>query len=421
MVHPEKTVKQTPSACEGGREEPYQTFEPMKKQILLSLILGIAALNAPAQFTFIHISDMHVSGIPFEDSDTNARYFQCYIKEFAKLVPKPAFVVVSGDVSNVGNQAPDGMYPIVTRYLFPPGLTNPGIGDYFIDSAHTIPVYFVPGNHEYWMALVNPPVSNDTLAYYKKFLTPDTDYAITTDLAVIVFLRSGSDSTITAGNKKGKGLSDGQCAYLRDILHINSSKRKIIVMHHPAVNAIGTNSDGTPFTGVINSPEDCSIANNRNNFLNICDSNHVDIVLNGHEHQNVVAGRNGKVISENGSDSTRYIQTAAAFNRSYRIVTVDPSYVTVSAPMRSCMNTAVYGAPDPLNFSVFPNPASENLTIKCTGRSEVEILNVEGQLLKRFITDDISTIVDLSDLSGGIYIVKAMNRNGIAIRKIIKR
>jgi 3',5'-cyclic AMP phosphodiesterase CpdA len=364
---------------------------------------------------------MHVSGIPFENSDTNAQYFRCYIKEFAALNPKPAFIAVSGDVSNVGNQTPDGMYPIITQYLFPPTLTNPGIGDYFIDSAKTIPIYFVPGNHEYWVALVNPPVSNDTLTYYKKYLTPDTDYAITTDLAVIVFLRSGSDSTISAENKKGKGLSNEQCTYLRNMLSLNSNKRKIIVMHHPAVNAIGTNSDGTPFTGVITSPEDCSIANNRTTFLNICDSNHVDVVLDGHEHQNVVANRAGQVISENGSDSTRYVQTAAGFNRSYRIITVDSSFVTVSAPMRSCSNTGVNEFSNPLNISVFPNPANDKLTIGCSGQSEIEILNIEGQLLKRFITHDIYTIVDLSDLSSGIYIIKAKTSMGISIKKLIKQ
>jgi len=393
----------------------------MKKQFLLSAIIFISALSSFAQFTFIHLSDMHVSSIPFQNSDTNAQYFQCYIKEFAKLNPKPAFVVVSGDISNVGNQSPDGMYPTVTQYLFPPTLTNPGIGDYFIDSAKTIPIYFVPGNHEYWIALADPPISNDTLTYYKKFLTPDTDYAITTDLAVIVFLRSGSDSIITAANNKGKGLSNDQIVYLRDVLRINHDKRKIIVMHNPAVNAVGTNSDGTPFTGVINSPEDCSILNNRTNFLNICDSNRVDVVLTGHEHQNVVANRIGKVIPENGLDSTRYVQTAAGFNRSYRIITVDPSYVTVSTPLRSCTTTGINELNNSASISIFPNPAIDKLTIECIRQSDVEILNIEGQILKRLTTHDIYTLVDLSDLSSGIYIIKAKTRMGIAIKKLIKQ
>ena len=264
-------------------------------------------------------------------------------------------------------------------------------------------------------------MSNDTLTYYKKFLIPDTDYAITNDLAIIVFLRSGSDSTITASNKKGKGLSNEQIAYLRDVLRIHKEKRKIIVMHHPAVNAVGTNSDGTPFTGVINSPEDCSIANNRTTFLNICDSNHVDVVLDGHEHQNVVANRAGQVINENGSDSTRYVQTAAGFNRSYRIITVDASHVTVSPPMRSCLGTGVNEPNASPDISVFPNPATNQITIVCKKPALVEILDIEGQVKKRLTADEIHQVVDISGLQGGIYIIRAYTGRGIAIRKLVKQ
>lgn len=390
----------------------------MKKLLLISLLTGLLALNSPAQFTFIHLSDIHASSIPFEDADTNAQYFRGAIREFAALQPKPAFVVVSGDVSNVGNQTPDGMYPIVTRYLYPPSQVNPGISDYFIDPAQTIPIYFVPGNHEYWMALVNPPVSNDTLTYYNRLLTPDTDFVVTNELAVIVFLRSGSDSTITVQNKKGKGLTDQQCAFLRNALTANAGKRKIIVMHHPAVNAVGTNSDGTPFTGTITGPDDCSIANNRTTFLNICDSNRVDVVLNGHEHQNVVAGRNGHVIPENGSDSTRYVQTAAAFNRSYRIITVAATGVTVGLPQRTAVPAGTGDLQKRPGIAVYPNPASDRVTVECPFPASIEIMTVEGQLLKSLTTNSRTTAVDLAGFSRGLYLVKATTASGTATRKL---
>jgi 3',5'-cyclic AMP phosphodiesterase CpdA len=402
-------------------EELSQTSDTMKKTVLISVLICVLGLNASAQFTFIHLSDLHVSSIPFAESDTNAQYFQCYIREFANQIPKPKFVAVSGDVSNVGNQSPDGMYPVITQYLYPPAQTNPGIGDYFIDPALTIPIYFVPGNHEYWVALVNPPVSNDTLTYYKKFLIPDTDYAVVHDPAVIVFLRSGSDSTITSSNKKGKGLTNEQIAFLRDVLQLHRDKRKIIVMHHPAVNAVGTNSDGTPFTGVINSPEDCSIANNRTTFLNICDSNHVDVVLDGHEHQNVVANRAGQVIPENGSDSTRYVQTAAGFNRSYRIITVNPSYVTVSVPLRSCLGTGVNDLNLTPELSVYPNPATDHINIECTRPALIEILGVDGRVVQRLTADNVPVTADISGLKRGIYLIKASSRSGVAIKKLVKQ
>ncbi|MEI6882853.1 MAG: hypothetical protein WCO02_00090 [Bacteroidota bacterium] len=66
----------------------------MKTQILLFATVCIATMSSFAQFSFIHISDIHVSSTPSPNSDTNAQYFQCAIKEFAKLSPKPAFVSV---------------------------------------------------------------------------------------------------------------------------------------------------------------------------------------------------------------------------------------------------------------------------------------------------------------------------------------
>ena len=398
----------------------------MKTQILLFATVCIATMSSFAQFSFIHISDIHVSSTPSPNSDTNAQYFQCAIKEFAKLSPKPAFVIVTGDISDVGNTQPEGMYPTITQHLFPPTIPNPAAGDYFIDPDKTIPVYFTPGNHEYWTGFdsIGVPISNDTLFYYPKYITPDADYAITTDIAVIVVLRSGHDSPYSyppnAALIKGTGLSNAQCSWLRNILSQHKTKRKIIVMHHPPVNAAGTNSDGTPFTALKLDTATNSLLNNRTNFLNICDSNHVDVVLAGHEHQNVVADRKGDTISENWPNGTRYVQTAAAFNRSYRIISVDQAFVTVSHPLRSCLGTAVSEADNVSHISVFPNPVNEKLTIVCTKKSAIEVLNTEGQILKRLTAIDLYTAVDLSDLAGGIYIIKIKTEEGITVKKIIK-
>jgi 3',5'-cyclic AMP phosphodiesterase CpdA len=399
----------------------------MKKQTLVFAIVCMAALSSSAQFSFIHLSDMHVSNTPCANSDTNAQYFQCALKEFASFYPKPAWVIVTGDISDVGNQQPDGMYATITQHLYPHAITNPAIGAYFIDSALTVPIYFTPGNHEYWTGFdsIHIPISNDTLFYYPKNIIPDTDYTLTTDLAVIVVLRSGHDSPYgyppNPAVIQGTGLSNAQCSWLRNVLSSNAGKRKIIVMHHPPVNAAGTNSDGTPYTALQLDTATNSLLNNRTNFLNICDSNHVDVVLAGHEHQNVVANRKGDTISENWPDGTRYVQTAAAFNRSYRIITVNPTFVTVGLPMRSCNTIYSVGELNNLpKISVFPNPAIDKVTVECQQSADIEICNIEGQALKRVTTNDRLTTLDLSQLSSGIYIVKVRTSMGSAIKKLIK-
>jgi len=164
-----------------------------------------------------------------------------------------------------------------------------------------------------------------------------------------------------------------------------------------------------------------SLQNNRTNFLNICDSNNVDVVLAGHEHQNVVAGRKGDTVSENWPNGTRYVQTAAAFNRSYRIITVDPAFVTVGPPLRSCRSTGVNEVNNSTNISVYPNPAGNALTIGCARESGIEILNTKGQILQRSIAKDFHTTVDISHLSSGIYILKVRTGDGIAVKKFIKQ
>lgn len=68
----------------------------------------------------------------------------------------------------------------------------------------------------------------------------------------------------------------------------------------------------------------------------------------------------------------------------------------------------------------YPNPATGKLTIECSTQSEIEILNIEGETLKRLTTHDTYTIVDLSDFSSGIYIVKARSQKAVEIRKVIK-
>lgn len=397
------------------------------KKLLLFSILCAAMPGAFAQFTFVHMSDLHVSSAPAPNSDTNAQYFRCAIGEFATLNPKPEFVVVTGDISDIGNMQPEGMYPALAQYLFPPDLSNPLPGDYFIDAAKTIPVYFTPGNHEYWVSFdsIGLPVSGDTLFFYPGHISPDADYTIVNDLAVIVVLRSGHDTPYNYPPNplliQGTGISNEQIIWLREILSMHSTKRKIIALHHPPVNATGTNSDGTPFTEV--HPIDTatnSIHSNRTTFLNICDSNHVDLVLCGHEHQNVVASRNGDTVGENWTGGTRYVQTAASFNRSYRIVSVDPGFVTVSRPMRSCSGTGVAELKNSPDLSFFPNPATGKITVECSEKATLEILTIDGQIVKSIPGAITLATLDLVNLPGGVYIIKAKTNRGVAFRKLIK-
>ena len=193
--------------------------------------LSVVAQHTP--FTFIHISDLHVSTVSSSVNacDLNGEEAKCYLQQFKEMNPKPAFVLATGDISNIGNSSanPDGMYSALTQFLHPSSLLNPGIGALHIDSAQTIPIYFTPGNHDYYTTLLPPGTLTqlNTLPNYAKFIAPDSDYAVTTDISVILFVRSGYDiSYLISVDPKGSGLTNEQCDWIRTELSLNSNKRK---------------------------------------------------------------------------------------------------------------------------------------------------------------------------------------------------
>ena len=72
-------------------------------------------------------------------------------------------------------------------------------------------------------------------------------------------------------------------------------------------------------------------------------------------------------------------------------------------------------------FSVYPNPANDNITID----SKVEIKSIEvysnqGQLVKRKDCSSFTESFDLSDLSNGIYFLKLKTEKQTFTQKIIK-
>ena len=77
-----------------------------------------------------------------------------------------------------------------------------------------------------------------------------------------------------------------------------------------------------------------------------------------------------------------------------------------------------------LNFSVYPNPASDRVTIQLpttSVKSELVIYDYTGRKVKSNLSIENNTSIDVSNLSSGIYIFRVISSDKVGIQHFIKK
>ena len=72
-----------------------------------------------------------------------------------------------------------------------------------------------------------------------------------------------------------------------------------------------------------------------------------------------------------------------------------------------------------LDFKLYPNPTSGQITIAWEGMQKVVVYNALGQALLNKETSGDMLQLDLSGFENGLYWIKVMAQNGTAIRSFI--
>ena len=75
------------------------------------------------------------------------------------------------------------------------------------------------------------------------------------------------------------------------------------------------------------------------------------------------------------------------------------------------------------NFTIFPNPVLDNISIKSENNEQiddVEIYNLLGKKVFKKSVDDVKSTIDLGQLSKGMYLIKIFSDDIIITKKIIK-
>lgn len=91
--------------------------------------------------------------------------------------------------------------------------------------------------------------------------------------------------------------------------------------------------------------------------------------------------------------------------------------IEIASVLRTDVLTAAANAEELNTFSVFPNPASDEIMIEgnLTNKS-VKVISMNGSVVKEVTT----TRVDLSNLASGVYFIQCEINNNIVVKKVIK-
>lgn len=133
--------------------------------------------------------------------------------------------------------------------------------------------------------------------------------------------------------------------------------------------------------------------------------------------------RNDTLLTAFTNEDTLYITTGGT----YECRVTDPTFIcpldtTSYRYTFDCSASGVTEITSGLSWDVFPNPASESITIRFNNfitTDKIQIYNAMGSLIKSTTPSSAKTEIDIADLPDGIYFIKPKN-NKLPALKFIK-
>lgn len=241
-------------------------------------------------FYFVHLTDTHTRHKIVDFSESTTKKLNAVLDKITSFENQPAFIVITGDLCEWGGSDSIGALNC-EAFLSCFYEENDQL---YADSELTIPVYTTPGNHDYRFSfnLVNYH------KYIDKIHVEDEDrYIVTYGDVSLFFMDSGPDyyEDITKWDDVlGDGLYDDDIEWLEDAFSNCASPHKIVLMHYPTVNY---RKDGEMYN---------VIYRNRLEFIELCETYEIDLVLAGHTHSAVVFDSNEEKYSDLPLNCSQY-------------------------------------------------------------------------------------------------------------------
>jgi streptogramin lyase len=180
--------------------------------------------------------------------------------------------------------------------------------------------------------------------------------------------------------------------------------------------------NGIGVTVRIGSPISLSIDSN-NNIYFVSENYNIIRMVTALGEASTIAGNIypvwGACINGNGTNAQFLFPTGILVNPNGEVFVADDGNNTI----REITNILSSKNPKPKNqIYLFPNPATNSININFEdfSISKTIILDINGRMLQTDIIKENNTIINVSNLSKGIYLMEITTENGTVSRKIIK-
>jgi len=124
------------------------------------------------------------------------------------------------------------------------------------------------------------------------------------------------------------------------------------------------------------------------------------------------------------AEIAKYLSLAFSPSGYLNVAYSDASYSYKATVMKYDSVYAGINEPQVSTFSVYPNPATDKITLETTGTIEgckLVLINVAGQELISQQVSERKTVIDITTLPSGVYFVRLTNERMVKVGKIIKQ
>ncbi|MEP7264363.1 MAG: T9SS type A sorting domain-containing protein [Bacteroidota bacterium] len=137
--------------------------------------------------------------------------------------------------------------------------------------------------------------------------------------------------------------------------------------------------------------------------------------------ETIVWFKNDTLLTSMTNEDTLYITT----DGKYQCSIIDPNAQcpldsTTSVLEYDCSASGVEEKDQELSWSIFPNPATESITVKFTNnilKEQIEIYSVTGSLIKEIKASE-TTEINITDLPNGLYFIRLKNNKQTPLKFI---